>query len=38
VSRGLLLVALLVGALLGAGLALLSIVEPGLLPLVDLRS
>lgn len=37
-SRGLLLVCLLVGALVGAGMALLSIVEPGLLPVVDLTS
>ncbi len=37
-TRWLLVIALLVGALLGAGLALLSIVEPGLLPVVDLSS
>ncbi len=37
-TRWLLVIALLVGALLGAGLALLSIVEPGLLPVVDLGS
>jgi hypothetical protein len=38
VNRGLLVVALLVGAVFGAGLALLSVLEPGLLPLIDLSS
>jgi len=38
VSRGLLLVCLLVGALLGAGLAVLSVIQPGLLPVIDITS
>ena len=35
-TRWILIVALLVGALLGTGLALVSIFEPGLLPVFDL--
>jgi hypothetical protein len=38
VSRLLLVIALLVGVLLGTGLALLTIFEPGGLPVLDLRS
>jgi hypothetical protein len=38
VTRWILIVALLVGALLGTGLALVSIFEPGLLPVFDLQS
>lgn len=37
-SRGALLVCLLVGALAGAGLAVLSVLQPGLLPAIDLTS
>lgn len=37
-TRWILIVALLVGALLGTGLALVSIFEPGLLPVFDLQS
>ncbi len=37
-SRGLLLVYLLVGALIGAGMAVLSVLQPGLLPVIDLTS
>ncbi len=37
-SRMMLVVALLLGALLGVGLALVSIFEPGLLPMVDIGS
>jgi hypothetical protein len=38
VTRWVLIVALLLGALLGTGLALISIFEPGLLPVIDLQS
>lgn len=37
-TRWILIVALLVGALLGTGLALLSIFEPGVLPVLDLQT
>lgn len=37
-TRWVLIVALLLGALLGTGLALISIFEPGLLPVIDLQS
>jgi hypothetical protein len=38
VTRWVLIVALLVGALLGTGLALISIFDPGTLPVFDLQS
>ena len=37
-TRWILIVALLAGALLGTGLALVSILEPGLLPVLDFRT
>jgi hypothetical protein len=38
VTRWILIVALLVGALLGTGLALVSIFEPGILPVLDFQA
>lgn len=37
-TRWILIVALLMGALLGTGLALVSIFEPGLLPVLDFQT